>query len=68
MGVGEAVARAMNILVGIRFQMMKAMIPYPGYRIACQTNRGAGSEKELKPARHLKPAMSKIAMEIKGSA
>jgi hypothetical protein len=48
--------------------MMIAMIPYPGNRIASQTNRGAGSEKELQPTRHLEAAMREIAMQIERRA
>ena len=60
--------RAVNVILGVRFQMMIAMIPHPRDRIARQRNRRAGGKDELQPTRHLKAAMGKVAMQVKSRA
>ena len=57
--------RTVNVFIGIRFQMMIAMIPHPRDRIAGKRHGRTGGKKEFQPFRHLESAMGQIPMQIK---
>jgi hypothetical protein len=58
----------MNVFVGIGFEMVVAVVPYPCNRIARECDCGAGSKNEFQPAGHFKPAVRQISVQIKSCA
>ena len=68
MGVGKTVPRAVDVFLGVGFEVMKTMIAHPRDRVTRETDRRTGGKKEFEPAVHLKPAMGEIPVEIKRRA
>ena len=68
MRIRETVARTVDVFFGIGLQMVIAMITDPGHGIAGETDGRTEGEDKLEPARHFKPAMGEIAMEIERGA
>src|SRR6266480_688768 len=67
-GIGKAMRRTLNVFVGIGFQMMITMVPYPRDGIARQHHGGACCEYELEPFWHFKTAMGQVTMQIESRA
>ena len=57
-----------NVFVGVGFQMVVTVVPYPHHRVPRQNNGRTTGENELEPFRHLEPAMREIAMQVKSRA
>ncbi len=68
MGVRKTVHRAVNVFVGVGFEMMVTMVAHPHHGVSCQDHRRPGGKDEFEPFRHLKTAVGQIAMQIKCSA
>src|SRR5215211_546788 len=66
--IRKSMERAVNVFVRVRLKVVVAVITDPCHRIARENHGGAARKENLKPARHLKTAVGKIAMQVKSGA
>src|SRR5436190_8847230 len=62
MRVRKSMERTMNVLIGIRLQMVITVIPYPRHRITRKRDSRTCSKDEFQPAGHFKSPMGQISV------